>query len=287
MDDPTVEWSKDRYEQIQGELLKFLKGVGYDPKKNITFLPLSGQTGINVVTKMKEDQFSSYKGGSLIDVLDELDLKNPYSECSLRIPLIDKFKERGNTVLFGKIESGTLRRCDKVIIMPNKIQAEISRIRLHHMEVDVARSGENVQITVKGLENLKDGDIGPGHVICDLNDPLYPVEEFLGQFLVLDNKPLFTVGYKANLHVHTVTVPCTITGLIAKLDKKGEKETKVPDFCRSGGLYLAKMKCDLPVCMEKFDKLQQLGRFTLREGKTVAIGKVTAIKPLQQITIKK
>lgn len=288
MDDPTVEWSKERYEYIQSELLKFLKGAGYDPKKHITFLPLSGQTGINVKDRMKEDLFPTYKGGSLFDVLDELDVKNPYSDCSLRIPIIDKFKDRGNQVFLGKIESGTLKKGDKIVIMPNKVQGEVSRIKLHTLEVDIARSGENVQVTLKGLENVKQEDIGTGNVICNLDDPLYPIEEFVGQFLVLEHKPIFAAGYKANLHCHTVTVPCTVVSLISKLDKKtGEKEKEVPKFCQSGGLYTARMKCDTPICVEKFEKLQQLGRFTLREGKTVAIGKINMIKPLQQISVVK
>jgi peptide chain release factor subunit 3 len=288
MDDPTVEWGKDRYDQIVTEITKFLKGVGYDPKKTVTFLPLSGQTGLNVFEKLKEGIFPSYTGGSLVDVLDDLDLKNPNSDKSLRIPIIDRYKDRGNIVILGKIESGTVRRGDKIVIMPTKVTAEIGRIKLHHMEVDVARAGENVQITMKGLENLKDGEAGVGCVVCDNNDPLYPIDEFLGQFLVLEHKPIFAAGYKANLHVHTSTVPCTITSLVAKLDKKGEKEPKPPKYAQSGCYYIAKMKTDVPICVEKYDTLQQLGRFTLREGKTVAIGRINAIKPLQQnVVVKK
>jgi peptide chain release factor subunit 3 len=288
MDDSTVEWSKERYDQIVTELTKFLKGVGYDPKKTVTFLPISGQTGINVVDKMKSDYFPSYTGGSLLDVLDDLDLKNPNSDKALRIPVIDRYKDGGKVVFLGKIESGTIRRGEKIVIMPNKTQAEVGRIKLHHMEVDVARAGENVTITMKGMENMKEGECGVGSVICDVNDPLYPVDEFLGQFLVLEHKPIFAAGYKANLHVHTVTVPCTVTSLVAKLDKKGEKEPKAPKFAQSGCYYIAKMKCDVPICVEKYDVLQGLGRFTLREGKTVAIGKINAIKPLQQnLVVKK
>jgi translation elongation factor EF-1alpha len=38
----------------------------------------------------------------------------------LRMPLIDKFRDMG-TVVMGKIESGTVRRGDNLVVMPNKV----------------------------------------------------------------------------------------------------------------------------------------------------------------------
>ena len=89
------------------------------------------------------------------------------------------------------------------------------------------------------------------------------------------------------MHIHTATVPFTIIKIISKLDKNGEKEPKVPYFCQSDGQYIAKIKPDTPTCIEKFDVLPSLASFSLREVKTVAVGKVNAIKPLKQITVKK
>ena len=40
------------------------------------------------------------------------------------------------------------------------------------------------------------------------------------------------------------------------------------------------IECSQPVCLELFSDVPQLGRFFLRdEGKTIAIGKVTALGP--------
>ena len=36
------------------------------------------------------------------------------------MPLIDKFRDMG-TVVMGKIESGTVRRGDNLVVMPNKV----------------------------------------------------------------------------------------------------------------------------------------------------------------------
>jgi peptide chain release factor subunit 3 len=69
--------------------------------------------------------------------------------------------------------------------------------------------------------------------------------------------------------------------LIAQLDKKtGEVTKKKPSHVTSGALLRCIIECAQPVCLELFSEIPQLGRFTLRdEGKTVAIGKVTALGP--------
>lgn len=48
MDDPTVNWSNERYEECKEKLVPFLKKVGFNPKKDIHFMPCSGLTGANL-----------------------------------------------------------------------------------------------------------------------------------------------------------------------------------------------------------------------------------------------
>lgn len=53
MDDPSIinadgSWSKERYDEIVGKLTPFLKSCGYNPKKDIIFLPMSGLLGQNI-----------------------------------------------------------------------------------------------------------------------------------------------------------------------------------------------------------------------------------------------
>jgi peptide chain release factor subunit 3 len=68
-----------------------------------------------------------------------------------------------------------------------------------------------------------------------------------------------------------------VVRLVAELDKKtGEpKPGGAPRFVKSGALCVCVFKAARSICVEKFDVLQQLGRFTLRdEGRTIGIGKV-------------
>jgi peptide chain release factor subunit 3 len=48
MDEPSVKWSKDRYNEIVSSLKPFLSQSGYDPEKDCTFIPISGLQGENI-----------------------------------------------------------------------------------------------------------------------------------------------------------------------------------------------------------------------------------------------
>lgn len=48
MDDPTVEWSKERFEECRDKILPFLKKIGFSPQKDLTFMPVSGQIGLGL-----------------------------------------------------------------------------------------------------------------------------------------------------------------------------------------------------------------------------------------------
>ena len=54
MDDPTVKWEKSRYEEIRDKLVPFVKAAGYNPKTDVTFVPVSAQTGQNLKDRVSK-----------------------------------------------------------------------------------------------------------------------------------------------------------------------------------------------------------------------------------------
>lgn len=48
MDDTTVNWEKSRYEEIRDKMIPFIKASGYNPKTDVSFIPVSAQTGMNL-----------------------------------------------------------------------------------------------------------------------------------------------------------------------------------------------------------------------------------------------
>jgi len=56
MDDSTVEWSEARYNEIKDKMVPFVKAAGFNPKTDVTFIPVSAYTGINLKDRATKQQ---------------------------------------------------------------------------------------------------------------------------------------------------------------------------------------------------------------------------------------
>merc|ERR1712048_2855 len=117
------------------------------------------------------------------------------------------------------------------------------------------------------------------YVICPEEAPSPRVKEFecvLTLQEVLAHKPLMSAGYKAVIHVHNVAKACEVISIDNEV-KGGKFSRKGPPFIKAGCTAVMKIKVPTWIPLETFEDLTPLGRFTLRdEGRTIAIGKVTA-----------
>ena len=54
MDDPTVLWDKARYDEIRDKLTPFVKAAGFNPKTDVSFIPVSAYTGLNLKDRVSK-----------------------------------------------------------------------------------------------------------------------------------------------------------------------------------------------------------------------------------------
>ncbi|XP_045826370.1 eukaryotic peptide chain release factor GTP-binding subunit ERF3A-like isoform X1 [Trifolium pratense] len=302
MDDPTVNWSKERlelslclyeliwnckeisywwcsirYDEIESKMVPFLKQSGYNVKKDVSFLPISGLMGLNIKTRLDKSHCSWWDGPCLFESLDSIEVPMGDPQSPFRMPIIDKFKDMG-TVVMGKVESGTIKDGDSLLIMPNKDHVKVVAIYIDEKRVNIAGPGENLRVRLSGIE---EEDLLSGFVLSSAANPISTVTEFVAQLQILEllDNAIFTAGYKAVLHVHSVVEECEIVELLEQIDPKTRKPIKKKVlFVKNGAIVLCRVQVNNVICVEKFSDFPQLGRFTLRtEGKTVAVGKITAI----------
>src|SRR5690348_10716543 len=69
MDEPSVQWSEARYNEILGKLTPFLRRCGFQLKKNLWFLPCSGMTGANLTEPVSKAVCPWYGRGRVSRVL--------------------------------------------------------------------------------------------------------------------------------------------------------------------------------------------------------------------------
>ncbi|CAL8283256.1 unnamed protein product [Boreogadus saida] len=270
MDDPTVNWSLERYEECKEKLVPFLKKVGFNPKKDIYFMPCSGLTGANL--KEPVDNCPWYTGLPFIPHLDSLPSLRRSNDGPVRLAIVDKYKDMG-TVILGKLESGIICKAQQLVMMPNRHTVEVLSLLSDDVETDEAVPGENLKLRLKGIE---EEEILPGFILCNAENLCHSGKTFDAQIVIIEHKSIICPGYNAVLHIHTCIEEIQITALICLVDKKtGEKSKTRPRFVKQDQVCIARLRCAGTICLETFKDFPQFGRFTLRdEGKTIAIGKV-------------
>lgn len=275
MDDPTVNWDVGRYNECKDKILPYLKKLGFNPTKDLTFMPCSGITGMGIKEQIDESICPWYRGPAFIPFIDELPSLNRKTDGPFIMPIVDKYKDMG-TVLMGKVESGTARKGINLLVMPNRTQVSVDQLWSDDEEVTAVGPGENVKIKVKGIE---EEDVSPGFVLCDASNPIKTGKIFDAQVVILEHKSIICAGYSAVMHIHCAAEEITVKALICLVDRKtGDKSKTRPRFVKQDQVAIMRIECSGLICLEQFKLFPQMGRFTLRdENKTIAIGKVLKV----------
>jgi elongation factor 1-alpha len=274
MDDASVNWSEERYNEVKNEVSRMLKMVGYKTEK-IPFVPTSGWTGDNLVKP--SDKMPWYKGPTLLEALDTFELPPKPTNKPLRIPVQDVYSITGvGTVPVGRVETGVLKENDNIIFMPSNKQAEVKSLEMHHTRIPRAEPGDNIGFNVRGVAKT---DIHRGDVAGPVDNPPTVAKEFIGQVIVIYHPTAVAAGYTPVLHYHTGQVACRFTELLRKIDpRSGQAVEEKPAFLKTGDAALVRMEPLHEIAIESYSDFPELGRFAVRDmGTTVAAGVVKEI----------
>lgn len=265
MDDPTVEWSKDRYMQCTEKLGNFLRGLGYS-KNDLTFMPISAQTAVGIKNRVPKSLAPWYDGPSLLEYLDNLKALERKVNAPFMMPVSGKYRDMG-TVIEGKIEAGVIKKGSTYVMMPNREEVTIAALYGEtEDEIPQAVCGDQIRARVRGVE---EEDIMPGFVLCSPKRPVHCVSAFEAQIVLLELKTILSAGFNCVLHVHSAIEEVTFAQLLHVLQKgTGRKSKKPPAFASKGQSIIARLEIiggAGSVCVERFEDYAQMGRFTLRD----------------------
>ncbi|MHA1803827.1 MAG: translation elongation factor EF-1 subunit alpha, partial [Promethearchaeota archaeon] len=271
------EYSEDRFNECKEAVSQLLRNIGF-PIKKIHFVPVSGLKGENLTTK--SDKMPWYDGPTLIEAIDKFEVPEKPIDKPLRLPIQDAYKIKGTGVVpVGRVETGVLKKGDKVIIMPTEFQGEVRSIEMHHEEIPEAIPGDNIGISIRGLQ-MK--DVGRGDCIGHPDNPptvITPNGEWVGQIIVIWHPTAIAQGYTPVIHAHTAQVAAKFVELMKKLDQKtGAVIEDNPKFLKKNESAIVKFKPIKKLCIEKYEEIPEMGRFAIRDmGRTVAVGIVKDI----------
>ena len=266
MDDPTVEWSHERYLECTTKLAQFLKGTGFNLKTDVFFMPIAAQQTLGIKDRIPKGTCPWYDGPSLLEYLDGMKALERKVNAPFMMAVAGKYRDMG-TIIEGKIEAGVIKKGMTLTMMPNKQNVDVSAVYGEtEDEIPVAQCGEQIRIRLRGIE---EEEIMPGFVLCSPKRLVHTVTHFEAQIRILDLKSILTAGFNCVLHVHAAIEEVTFSALLHKLQKGTNRKSKVPpSHAKKGDSIIARLEViggAGSVCVERFEDYPQMGRFTLRD----------------------
>lgn len=269
-------FSQERFEFIQNEIDHLLVKIGFK-KEQYKFVPISSLNGDNLIEKSKNTPW--WKGGTLIDLLNDVQPSVYKDEVGLRFPVQEVYngKELGTAVV-GRVESGHLKEKQKVVFVPSNIEATVKSIQKHGKEpIKEAKIGESACLFV----DVPYSDIKRGFMCGDpLNHPPKQCSKFSAKIAVLSQNSMrnIDVGYECLVKCNAACTQCRMVKIVKRLNNVGENRNSL----QKGDTALVVFQPLNPLVVESYEKCQPLARFIVRENKhLIAVGLITDVEFIQ------
>ena len=152
-----VGYAEDTFENIKREYETVAKRLGL---KSVHYFPISAFVGDNIVNTTEAMPW--YKGTSLLDFLETIEIsQNSYKEPRFQVQYVIRPQTealhdyRGYA---GEIISGTYRKGDAIVVLPEGISTKVSKIERNGEEVAEAKAGDPVVMHVEDDIDISRGD---------------------------------------------------------------------------------------------------------------------------------
>jgi len=254
----SVCWKESVFETVKKQTERILKRVGIS---SFCYIPISALEGDNVAKRSSRMEW--YKGPVFLDALDffERDALRKMRKNFLIFPIQDRY---GKTAV-GRIETGRIKRGEKVKVLPQERFVKIKEIKKFKKDLEEAKAGESVGIVVEG-KLLERGDI-----ICSSKEPKV-VRDF--------NAFVFWMGKKPVREKESVFLRCATQERRAKIKQIEEKLNsstlrviqKNKKMLENLELGRVKIEVEEPIIITKFTQLPVLGRFVLEQNGDIYAG---------------
>ncbi|KAL3816511.1 hypothetical protein ACHAXA_011316, partial [Cyclostephanos tholiformis] len=227
-------WCRDQFEYIHATVLSFLMDSRYR-ERNVTFVPVSGLTGVNVNREEEDGDHRGEGEGGGVEGVEEVAL--------------DSFSP-------AKCEFEKLLH---LILMDGSVD-NIPELQ------NCALVGDIVKIELGAIDPAR---LSPGCVLCHTHPSLRPRVrgKFKARILIMERLAVPIIrGSQVLLHMHSINVPAVVSRLIST-ERRGDANPRMnPRVLVGGATATVEITLSKKVVIEEFIQCKALGRFVLRRG---------------------
>ncbi len=239
---------------------------------DVTAIPLSALHGDNL--SRRSVAMPWYAGPTLLEHLETVDIAGHGVDIGFRLPVQwvnrpDRTDENRDFRGFaGTIAAGTARPGDAVVALPSGRRTTIARIVTADGDLEVARVGQAITLTL-----ADEVDISRGDVIASAHRPPQVADQFAAHLLWMGEHALLP-GRPYWLKLGTRTVSATVTEIKHRIDVDTQEHLAAKHLELNEVAY-CNLHLDQPIVFEAYRDNRELGGFILidrQSNATVAAG---------------
>ena len=272
-----VQYGESRFKEIINEFEEFSKVIDLH---NISFVPISGIKGDNIVTPSKT--MAWYEGPSLIKLLENLEIETDRNHSEpFRMPV--QWVNRPNSDfrgVSGKVVSGYISKNDDICILPSGKKTKVERIITPNGDAEVC--GADQSITVTFSDEI---DCSRGQILSAANAPLELADQFETTIIWMNDDPLIP-GRSYYLKIGASEVSATLGQPKYKLNVATNEHTAAKTL-ELNEIGYAILTTDQNIPFTTYQENRDLGGFILVDkfsNQTVAAGLINfALRRSQNI----
>ena len=265
-----VDYDASVYDRIVAAYEAFAAQLGL---KNVRPIPLSALAGDNVVTR--SENMPWYSGPTLIDLLEFLPVHDNEHAQALRFPVQLVARHNGHEAndfrgYMGRIESGTVRKGDKLLVQPTGLTATVKDILTLDGSLESASAGKSVTILLDEYVDISRGDM-----LVSADAPATVLKQVTADVCWLSEEPL-DLRRKYWLKHTTRQVAAKVTSLDSLLDINTQQQYS-GDTLALNGIARITLTVQQPLAADAYENCRSTGSFILIDEishQTVAAGMI-------------
>jgi bifunctional enzyme CysN/CysC len=247
------------FEAIVADYRAFAARIGLT---DITAIPLSAVQGDNITEHGAHMPW--YEGATLLAHLETVQVDTALASQPFRLPVQWVNRPSAEFRGFaGLIASGSIRKGERVRVLPSGREAHVARLVTAGGDLEVALAGQSVTVTLDA-----EIDVSRGDVLAVANAPPQVASQFEATIVWLHEEPMLQ-GRAYLMKAGTQTVSATIAPLKHKINV-GTLEHTAAERLELNDIGVCELELDRAIPFEPYAENRALGGFILIDRLTNA-----------------
>jgi sulfate adenylyltransferase subunit 1 len=257
-----VEYREEVFYRIAADYQKVTQSLGIP---SVKFIPISAVNGDNVVTT--SENMPWYTGVPLLEYLETVEVvQTKAAEARFQVqyvlrPRTDELHDyRGYA---GTLRSGSLRKGDRIVVLPSHIETTVSTLEVHQQYVEEVVAGQPIVVHL-----ADDVDISRGDYIVKIEENQPTVSQDLDLDVCWMSERPLRVGDKYLLRHSTMTCKAVVKAIEYKTDVHTFESTDAAEL-RLNDIARIRLKAAKPLAFDPYRHNRATGSLILINESTL------------------